>query len=67
MSDDQPTSHPLSSDDIKLVEETWVSVQEFGLQKAGIVMFKRLYSLCKHNISLLSMCYIAFSLSFVLN
>jgi len=34
-------SHPLSNEDIARIEKSWSMVQEFGLQEAGIVMFKR--------------------------
>ena len=34
-------SHPLSDQAIAHIEKSWGMVQEFGLQEAGIVMFKR--------------------------
>ena len=34
-------SHPLSDEAIAHIEKSWALVQEFGLQEAGIVMFKR--------------------------
>ena len=34
--------HPLSDQQRAEIKESWSSVQKFGLQEAGIVMFKRL-------------------------
>jgi len=34
-------SHPLSDEDVSRIEKSWAMVQDFGLQEAGIVMFKR--------------------------
>lgn len=34
-------SHPLSDEAIAHIEKSWGMVRKFGLQEAGIVMFKR--------------------------
>lgn len=42
-------SHPLSDEAIGHIEKSWGMVQEFGLQEAGIVMFKRYVIHCLLN------------------
>ena len=34
-------SNPLTDEAVSHIEKSWAMVQEFGLQEAGIVMFKR--------------------------
>ena len=58
-------SHPLSDEAIAHIEKSWGLVQEFGLQEAGIVMFKRSVGICENkicNTSYLNTCFAVLSL-----